>query len=219
MLRLGNRTQLISGEELLDSCFMNWRAPLGNLLSEWQTVQQGSRQLWHHTETRVVELLLCSKATLHRADSLWWPIGSDIATNWLETFGWDSHKTITENHICITMDMLNKLKDNFTSYASSAVTNTVYSTGNIISGVLPGNPVTRWNDQISRGKVSHLTCFRDFEVTAHIASAGPGLLWKVKFSPILPQICLQVYSAVKKSTKQAASVFVLERALLDRLDQ
>ena len=40
-------------------------------------------------------------------------------------------------------DMLNKLKDNLTSYASSAVTNTVYNTGNIISGVLPGNPVTR----------------------------------------------------------------------------
>ena len=56
-------------------------------------------------------------------------------------------------------------------------------------------------------------------MTAHIASAGPGLLWKVNFSPILPLICLQVYSAVKKSTKQAASVFVLERALLDRLDQ
>ena len=29
----------------------------------------------------------------------------------------------------------------------------------------------------------------------------------------------QVYSAVKKSTKQAASVFVLERALLDRFDK
>jgi len=85
--------------------------------------------------------------------------------------------------------MLNKLKDNLTSYASSAVTNTVYNTGNIISGVLPGNPVTR-----------------DFEVTAHIASGGPGLLWKI-------------YSAVKKSTKQAASVFVLERALLDRFEK
>ena len=32
-------------------------------------------------------------------------------------------------------------------------------------------------------------------------------------------ICSKVYSAVKKSTKQAASVFVLERALLDRFDK
>ena len=32
-------------------------------------------------------------------------------------------------------------------------------------------------------------------------------------------ISSQVYSAVKKSTKQAASVFVLERALLDRFDK
>jgi len=87
------------------------------------------------------------------------------------------------------MDMLSKLKTNLTSYASSTITNTVYSTGNIISGVLPGNPVTR-----------------DFEVTAHIASAGPSLLWKV-------------YSAVKKSTRQPASVFVLERALLDRFEK
>ena len=29
----------------------------------------------------------------------------------------------------------------------------------------------------------------------------------------------QIYSAVKKSTKQAASVFVLERALLDRFEK
>ena len=78
------------------------------------------------------------------------------------------------------MDMLNKLKDNFTSYASSAVTNTVYSTGNIISGVLPGNPVTRYSDQISCESLE-MKMFRDFEVTAHIASAGPGLLWKVIF--------------------------------------
>ena len=32
-------------------------------------------------------------------------------------------------------------------------------------------------------------------------------------------ISSQVYSAVKKSTKQAASVFVLERGLLDRFDK
>ena len=41
------------------------------------------------------------------------------------------------------MDMLNKLKSSLSSNLSSTITNTVYSTGNIISGVLPGNPVTR----------------------------------------------------------------------------
>ena len=43
----------------------------------------------------------------------------------------------------LRMDMLTKLKQTVGSYASSTITNTVYSTGNIISGVLPGNPVTR----------------------------------------------------------------------------
>ena len=47
---------------------------------------------------------------------------------------------------------------------------------------------------------------RDFEVTAHIASAGPGLMWKV-------------YSGVKKSTRQPASIFVLEKVVLDRFDK
>ena len=45
-----------------------------------------------------------------------------------------------------------------------------------------------------------------FQVTAHVASAGPGLLWKV-------------YSGYKKTTKQSASVFVLERAALDSFDR
>ena len=47
---------------------------------------------------------------------------------------------------------------------------------------------------------------RDFEVTSHIASAGPGLMWKV-------------YSGVKKSTRQPASIFVFERTMLDRFDK
>ena len=69
------------------------------------------------------------------------------------------------------------------------------------------------------------------QVTAHIASAGPGLLWKVALPlpSLLPLFLLlplhsvpsslpspKVYSGVKKSTRQAASVFVLERTLLDR---
>uniref|UniRef100_A0A224X7C4 Protein kinase domain-containing protein n=1 Tax=Panstrongylus lignarius TaxID=156445 RepID=A0A224X7C4_9HEMI len=59
--------------------------------------------------------------------------------------------------------------------------NTVSSTVSQLQGVLPGNPVTR-----------------EYEVTKHIASAGPGLLWKI-------------YSGYKKSTKQAASIFVFEK--------
>lgn len=58
---------------------------------------------------------------------------------------------------------------------------TVSSTVSQLSGVLPGNPVTR-----------------EYEATSHIASAGPGLLWKI-------------YSGYKKSTKQPASIFVFEK--------
>ncbi|XP_047531256.1 SCY1-like protein 2 [Vanessa atalanta] len=64
----------------------------------------------------------------------------------------------------------------------SSVSNTVSQ----LSGVLPGNPVTR-----------------EFEATQYIASAGPGLLWKV-------------YKGYKKSTKQEASIFVFEKKQLER---
>nr|CAG4636783.1 EOG090X018J [Ceriodaphnia reticulata] len=72
------------------------------------------------------------------------------------------------------MDMLNKLKS------------TVSTTVSQLSGVLPGNPVTR-----------------EYEVGKLIGSAGPDLLWKI-------------YSGYKKSTKQEASIFVLEKKLLAR---
>lgn len=72
------------------------------------------------------------------------------------------------------MDMLNKLK--------STVTTTVSQ----LSGVLPGNPVTR-----------------EYEVGKQIGSAGPDLLWKI-------------YTGHKKSTRQEAAIFVLEKKLLDR---
>ena len=39
--------------------------------------------------------------------------------------------------------MLSKLKSSLSSNLSTVISDTVYSTGNIISGVLPGNPVTR----------------------------------------------------------------------------
>ncbi|XP_026736517.1 SCY1-like protein 2 [Trichoplusia ni] len=64
----------------------------------------------------------------------------------------------------------------------SSVSNTVSQ----LSGVLPGNPVTR-----------------EFEATQFIASAGPGLVWKI-------------YKGYKKSTKQEASIFVFEKKHLDR---
>ncbi|KAJ8723543.1 hypothetical protein PYW08_003455 [Mythimna loreyi] len=64
----------------------------------------------------------------------------------------------------------------------SSVSNTVSH----LSGVLPGNPVTR-----------------EFEATQFIASAGPGLLWKI-------------YKGYKKSTKQEASIFVFEKKHLER---
>ncbi|GLH08809.1 SCY1-like protein 2 [Gryllus bimaculatus] len=72
------------------------------------------------------------------------------------------------------MDVINKLYS------------TVSSTVSQLSGVLPGNPVTR-----------------EFEATCHIASAGPGLLWKI-------------YRGYKKSTKQDAAIFVFEKRQLER---
>lgn len=72
------------------------------------------------------------------------------------------------------MDVLNKLRS------------TVSSTVSQLSGVLPGNPVTR-----------------EFEATRHIASCGPGLLWKI-------------YAGYKKSTKQEAAIFVFEKKVLEK---
>ncbi|XP_055712763.1 SCY1-like protein 2 [Phlebotomus papatasi] len=72
------------------------------------------------------------------------------------------------------MDVFNKL------YTS------VSSTVSQLQGVLPGNPVTR-----------------EFEVVEHIASAGPGLLWKI-------------YRGYKKSTRQEVAIFELEKRQLER---
>lgn len=72
------------------------------------------------------------------------------------------------------MDVINKLYS------------TVSSTVSQLSGVLPGNPVTR-----------------EFEATCHIASAGPGLLWKI-------------YRGYKKSTKQEAAIFVFEKRQIEK---
>lgn len=72
------------------------------------------------------------------------------------------------------MDVLNKF------------CSTVQTTVSQLSGVLPGNPVTR-----------------EYEVTSHVASAGTGLLWKI-------------YSGYKKSTRQEASIFVFEKRQIER---
>ncbi|UYV68367.1 SCYL2, partial [Cordylochernes scorpioides] len=69
------------------------------------------------------------------------------------------------------------------------VLNKIKSTVSTLSTVLPGNPVTR-----------------EYEVGSLVASAGPGLLWKV-------------YQATKKSTKQEAAVFVLEKKALERFSR
>lgn len=83
------------------------------------------------------------------------------------------------------MDVLNKLRNTVSNTISNTVNSTAYGLSQL-SGVLPGNPVTR-----------------EFEATAHIGSAGPGLLWKI-------------YSGYKKSTRQEAAIFVFEKRLLDK---
>ncbi|KAF7268224.1 hypothetical protein GWI33_018682 [Rhynchophorus ferrugineus] len=76
------------------------------------------------------------------------------------------------------MDVFNK----YLSHVSSSVSQTVSQ----LSGVLPGNPVTR-----------------EYDCLTHVASAGPGSVWKI-------------YRGVKRSTKQEASIFVFEKRNLDR---
>ncbi|CAL7949023.1 unnamed protein product [Xylocopa violacea] len=86
------------------------------------------------------------------------------------------------------MDVLAKLRNTVSNTISNTVQNTAYGLSQL-SNVLPGNPVTR-----------------EFEVTAHIASAGPSLLWKI-------------YNGYKKSTKQEAAIFVFEKRILDKFSR
>lgn len=72
------------------------------------------------------------------------------------------------------MDVINKLYS------------TVSTTVSQLSGVLPGNPVTR-----------------EYEISSYTCTAGPSQLWKV-------------YKGYKKSTKQEASIFVFEKRTLER---
>ncbi|KAK3878478.1 hypothetical protein Pcinc_016896 [Petrolisthes cinctipes] len=84
--------------------------------------------------------------------------------------------------------MLNKLRSSVSSAANSAVSNAVQIASQV-SNYLPGNPVTR-----------------EYEATQHIASAGPGLVWKV-------------YKGYKKSTKQDAAIFLFEKRQFDKWDK
>ncbi|OAD56643.1 SCY1-like protein 2 [Eufriesea mexicana] len=86
------------------------------------------------------------------------------------------------------MDVFAKLRNTVSNTISNTVQNTAYGLSQL-SNVLPGNPVTR-----------------EFEVTTHIASAGPSLLWKV-------------YNGYKKSTKQEAAIFVFEKRILDKFSK
>ena len=65
------------------------------------------------------------------------------------------------------------------------VSSTVYSVTNNLSTALPGNPLTR-----------------EYEIIRHVASAGPHL-------------CLKIYDATKKSTKEEAALFVCDKKALD----
>ncbi len=73
----------------------------------------------------------------------------------------------------------------FKKKVTNTMVDTVYMAESITKNVLPGNPVTR-----------------EYEVTHHIASSGPGLLWKL-------------FAGFKRSTKQEATVFVLHKKDLD----
>ncbi|VDM40080.1 unnamed protein product [Toxocara canis] len=72
------------------------------------------------------------------------------------------------------MDYLNKLRSTVSSVAAQ------------VSNALPGNPVTR-----------------EYEILSQIASAGPGLSWKI-------------YAGRKHSTKQAVAVWLFDKKDLDR---
>lgn len=69
------------------------------------------------------------------------------------------------------------------------VSATVYQVTSNLSTALPGNVLTR-----------------EYELTKQIGSAGPGLMFKI-------------YDAIKKSTKENASLFILEKKSLEKLNK
>ena len=87
----------------------------------------------------------------------------------------------------------------FKNKLTSTVVDTVYMAENLTKTVLPGNPVTREYEVCYLGVFLFLLIYSSSiclnnndwisKITAHVGSAGPGLLWKL-------------YSGFKKSTKQ-----------------
>lgn len=71
----------------------------------------------------------------------------------------------------------------------SKIRSAISTVQDTVSSALPGNPVTR-----------------EYEPIQHIASAGPGLVWKI-------------YSAQKKSTKQDVSVWLFEKKAVEKWTQ
>lgn len=69
------------------------------------------------------------------------------------------------------------------------VSATVYQVTSNLSTALPGNPLTR-----------------EYELIRQVGSAGPSLL-------------LKIYDATKKSTKESASLFILEKKSLERFSK
>ncbi|CAF1318027.1 unnamed protein product [Adineta ricciae] len=87
------------------------------------------------------------------------------------------------------MEYLEKLKtygDQVKNVVVKSMVDTAHGGQKMFKDVLPGNLVTR-----------------EFELVRSLGSAGPCLLWRI-------------YGAIKRSTKQEAAVFVLEKRLLDK---
>ncbi|CAF1526039.1 unnamed protein product [Adineta ricciae] len=87
------------------------------------------------------------------------------------------------------MEYLEKLKvygDQVKNVVVKSMVDTAHGGQKMLKDVLPGNLVTR-----------------EYELIQPLGSAGPGLLWRI-------------YGAIKRSTKQEAAVFVLEKRLLDK---
>ncbi|CAF2579551.1 unnamed protein product [Rotaria sp. Silwood2] len=109
------------------------------------------------------------------------------------------------------MEYLEKLKiygDQVKNVVVKSVVDTAHGGQKMLKDVLPGNLVTREfeveNFQNKKQKKKTKTKIISFlKLVRPLGSAGPGLLWRI-------------YGAIKRTTKQEAAVFVLEKRLLDK---
>ena len=123
------------------------------------------------------------------------------------------------------MDVLNKFKSTLTSSVSS----TVFSTVSTIKDVLPGNPVTREyeiNEHIASAGPGKSTCqticssqriviFQFLHYCSLFTVLFLTCFTLTRFSQLFSGLLWKVFSGVKKSTKQSAAVFVLEKRSLE----